>query len=71
MVRGADAVSLSIDEGFSRAWRLTGLALDRVGFAVEDRDRTAGIYYIRYRDPAADQKKEEGWLSKLAVVLFR
>jgi outer membrane protein assembly factor BamC len=66
LVRGASAVSLTIDEGFSRAWRLTGLALDRVGFAVEDRDRTAGIYYVRYRDPAADDKKDEGWLSKLA-----
>jgi outer membrane protein assembly factor BamC len=66
LVRGADAVSLRVDEGFSRAWRLTGLALDRVGFAVEDRDRTAGIYYVRYRDPAASEKKDESWLSKLA-----
>ncbi len=66
LVRGADSVSMNIDEGFSRAWRLTGLALDRVGFAVEDRNRSDGIYYVRYRDPGADQKKEKGWLSKLA-----
>jgi outer membrane protein assembly factor BamC len=57
--------SLLIDEPFSRSWRLVGLALDRVGFAVEDRDRTGGIYYVRYNDPAAEAK-EEGWLSKLA-----
>jgi len=56
---------LLIDEGFARAWRLTGLALDRVGFAVEDRDRSEGTYYVRYIDPAARAKKE-GWLSKLA-----
>ena len=56
---------LLIDEGFARAWRVTGLALDRVGFAVEDRDRSDGTYYVRYNDPAARAKKE-GWLSKLA-----
>lgn len=66
LVRSADRVSLKIDEGFSRAWRLTGLALDRVGFAVEDRDRSAGLYYVSYRDPTANRDKDEGWLSKLA-----
>jgi len=57
--------SLIIDESFPTAWRLTGVALDRVGFAVEDRDRSKGIYYVRYRDPMRYQKKE-GLLSKLA-----
>lgn len=56
---------LVIDDSFSRAWRLVGLALDRVGFAVEDRDRSAGIYYVRYNDPSK-QDAEKGWLSKLA-----
>lgn len=56
---------LIISEEFRRAWRLTGVALDRVGFAVEDRDRTRGIYYVRYDDPSKGEKKE-GWGSKLA-----
>ena len=56
---------LLIDDSFSRAWRLVGLALDRVGFAVEDRDRSAGTYYVRYNDPAK-QDADKGWLSKLA-----
>ncbi len=56
---------LVVDEGFSRAWRRTGIALDRVGFTVEDRNRAEGVYYVRYRDPLADQPSE-GWLSKLA-----
>ncbi len=56
---------LSLREPFSRAWRRTGLALDRVGFTVEDRDRSRGLYFVRYVDP--DRKKEEkGFLSKLA-----
>ena len=55
---------LSLDEDFSRAWRRTGIALDRVGFTVEDRDRSRGLYYVRYADPLKEEKKE-GYLSKL------
>jgi outer membrane protein assembly factor BamC len=61
-------VLLSLEESFDRAWRRVGLALDRVGFTVEDRDRSKGIYFVRYVDPDADiqTKKSEGLLSKLA-----
>jgi len=65
MLKSGDGVSLLIGEPFSRAWRLTGLALDRVGFVVEDRDRSHGVYYVRYNDPMDDADKG-GWLSKLA-----
>jgi len=56
---------LVIAEEFRRAWRLTGVALDRIGFAVEDRDRAQGIYYVRYDDPTAGEEKK-GWGSRLA-----
>jgi len=56
---------LALDEPFDRAWRRVGLALDRVGFTVEDRDRSKGLYYVRYVNPKTDQKKD-GLLSKLA-----
>lgn len=65
MMKTSDGVQLLIDENFSRAWRLIGLALDRVGFAVEDRDRSAGIYYVRYNDPSKEDA-DKGWLSGLA-----
>jgi outer membrane protein assembly factor BamC len=55
-----------VAEPFDRAWRRVGLALDRVGFTVEDRDRSKGVYFVRYVDPAADNKKSEGLLGKLA-----
>jgi outer membrane protein assembly factor BamC len=58
--------SLSIDEGFDRAWRLAGLALDRVGFTVQDRNREAGVYYVSYADPDAGQQEQKSWMSKLA-----
>lgn len=65
--RGADGVGmLEMQEKFDRAWRRVGLALDRVGFTVEDRDRSKGLYFVRYVDPEADgQKKDDGFLSKL------
>ncbi|MGD2084474.1 MAG: outer membrane protein assembly factor BamC, partial [Chromatiales bacterium] len=56
---------LTINEEFSRAWRITGVALDRVGFAVEDRDRSRGLYFVRYDDPFAGEENR-GFLSKLA-----
>ncbi len=56
---------LIVDDSFNRAWRYVGLALDRVGFSVEDRDRSRGIYTVRYNDPT-EGKKEGGFLSSLA-----
>ena len=46
---------VQIDEGFDRAWRRVGLALDRTGFTVEDRDRAQGTYFVRYVEPKAGQ----------------
>lgn len=47
---------VQLEDGFDRAWRRVGLALDRTGFTVEDRDRSQGVFYVRYVEPA---KKEE------------
>ena len=70
LAKGADGVShLAIDDQFDRAWRRVGLALDRVGFTVEDRDRSKGLYFVRYVDPDADansKKASGGLLSSLA-----
>ena len=55
---------VQIDEGFDRSWRRVGLALDRTGFTVEDRDRSQGTYFVRYVEPSAD-RKDGGFLSKI------
>lgn len=65
LVKSGSAGYVEVDEGFERAWRRVGLALDRVGFTVEDRDRTQGLYYVRYVDPEQDAKTETGLLSRL------
>lgn len=48
-------VTLVLNDAFDRAWRRVGLALDRVGFLVEDRDRSRGMFYVRYSDLEVDQ----------------
>ncbi len=53
-----------VDDGFDRAWRRVGLALDRTGFTVEDRDRSKGVYFVRYVQPSPD-KAEPGFFGKL------
>jgi outer membrane protein assembly factor BamC len=57
--------SLVVNDTFDRAWRRVGLALDRTGFTVEDRDRAAGLYYVRYVDPKNAGKEEPGWWARL------
>ncbi|MGA8051366.1 MAG: outer membrane protein assembly factor BamC [Burkholderiales bacterium] len=57
---------LEVSEPFDRTWRRVGLALDRVGFTVEDRDRNKGLYFVRYADPEAEMKdSSKGFFSKL------
>jgi outer membrane protein assembly factor BamC len=66
---GAAGAHVELDESFDRAWRRVGLALDRVGFTVEDRDRIQGVYFVRYVDQLTDAQGkpvgEKGFFSKL------
>lgn len=62
----ADGRALLVREGFERGWRRVGLALDRVGFTVEDRDRSSGTYFVRYIDPDAPAAPSGPMLDKLA-----
>jgi len=57
---------LQVHEPFDRAWRRVGLALDRVGFTVEDRDRQKGLYFVRYADPEVEMgEKDKGFLDRI------
>ena len=63
--KGIDGIEkLEVPEPFDRVWRRVGLALDRVGFTVEDRDRQKGVYFVRYADPEAE-KDPRGFLSRM------
>jgi outer membrane protein assembly factor BamC len=67
--KGIDGAELlQVNEPFDRAWRRVGLALDRVGFTVEDRDRQKGLYYVRYADPESEmaiKDRDRGFFGKL------
>lgn len=65
LTKTAEGATLTVEERFDRAWRRVGLALDRVGFTVEDRDRANGQYFVRYADPDTEMKKD-GILDRLA-----
>jgi outer membrane protein assembly factor BamC len=67
LVQEKDGSRLELAEPFDRAWRRVGLVLDRVGFTVEDRDRSKGYYFVRYVDPEVDavDTKNTSFLSKL------
>ena len=60
LIAGKDI--LEIDDTYDAAWRRVGLALDRSGFTIEDRNFTTGEYFIRY---AASTASEAGFFSKL------
>jgi len=67
LLKGQAGGMLSVNDQFDRAWRRVGLALDRVGFTVEDRDRSKGLYFVRYVDPDADNRtaQSKGFFAKL------
>lgn len=55
----ADQATLRLNESFDRAWRRVGVAIDGAGFSVDDRDRSAGDYYVRYLDTDTGRKIEQ------------
>ncbi|OXR49121.1 hypothetical protein PuT2_08810 [Pusillimonas sp. T2] len=54
-----DQAAITLGESFDRAWRRVGVAIDSAGFYVEDRDRSAGEYFVRYLDTDTGQKIEQ------------
>jgi outer membrane protein assembly factor BamC len=56
--------AIEITDSFERAWRRVGVAIDRTGFTVEDRDRAQGVFFVRYAPPGATGK-EPGFFAKL------
>lgn len=69
VVKEANAsVTLKLKDSYDRGWRRVGLALDRVGFVMEDKDRSNGLYFVRYADVDIDDgpKKKKGLFETLA-----
>ena len=77
LVSEGGSQKLMLDGGFATTWRQVGIALDRVGFTVQDRNREQGIYFVRYEDPAKSGgkkgffKKVFGGKKKTAAHLYQ
>jgi outer membrane protein assembly factor BamC len=57
---------LHIDEDFARSWRRVELALDRLGYRIEDRDRSRGVFYVQVENDVADLngEKKKSWFAR-------
>jgi outer membrane protein assembly factor BamC len=71
LINQEDYRYIKLNDNYSRAWRRLSLAIDMVGFLVEDKNRSDGIFYIKYSNLEIDEgenspKKKKGLISKLA-----
>ena len=71
MINEDDYRYIKLNDNYSRAWRRLSLAIDMVGFLVEDKNRSDGIFYIKYSNLEIEEngkgsKKKKGLISKLA-----
>lgn len=56
---------LTLGESYDNAWIRVGIALDRSNFTVDDKDRTRGLYYIRYVDPKDLSSDKQGFWNQV------
>jgi len=69
LINEADYTYLLLNDNYNRAWRRLNLAIDMVGFVVEDKNRSDGVFYVKYSNLELDDqkiKKNKGLISKLA-----
>lgn len=62
---GRPVTTVQVDDDLERAWRRVGIALDRSGFTIEDRDRSQAVYQVRYVDPKLAGQEEPGLFARL------
>ena len=62
-----EAEAVIIKDPYDRAWRRVGVALDRGGFDVYDRDRSQGLFMIKYLDPDYEtaEKGKQGFFTRM------
>jgi outer membrane protein assembly factor BamC len=65
LLDGRAMATVQMDDDLERAWRRVGIALDRSGFTIEDRDRGQGQYQVRYVDPKLAGQEEPGLFARM------
>jgi len=64
LVKDGSQYGLIVTDALDQAWRRVGLSLDRTNFTVEDRDRSKGVYFVRYVEPDAE-KNQPGFFARM------
>jgi len=68
LINNQDDLYIRMFDQYDRAWRRLGLALDIIGFVTEDKNRSEGIYYVRFSQidlPSEKKEEEDGLLDSL------
>ena len=68
LVNSEQGYFIKMADPYDRSWRRLGLALDIIGFITEDRNRSEGIFYVKYKDlelPSEEVAQEKGILDSL------
>ena len=58
-------ILLSFEGGFTQAWWRTNLVLDSSGFTIKDRDRSRGLFFVRYIVESEVTEEKKGLFAKL------
>tara|TARA_B100001564_G_C20652173_1_gene677401 strand:+ start:81 stop:1433 length:1353 start_codon:yes stop_codon:yes gene_type:complete len=68
LVENKNGDYLLLNDPYDRSWRRLSLALDIIGFVTEDKNRSDGIFYVKYKDLDFDgpKKRKKGLIDKLA-----
>ncbi len=53
-----------VNDNFARTWRHVGVAIDRLGLIVDDRNRSEGLYYLSLSDDFIEQHKQDSGIFK-------
>ncbi|MEK9774479.1 MAG: outer membrane protein assembly factor BamC [Candidatus Woesearchaeota archaeon] len=68
LIETADDTYIVMNDPFDRSWRRLGLALDIIGFVTEDKNRSEGIYFVRFSQedlPEESIEEESGLIDSL------
>jgi len=69
LVKSEQGNYVLLNDPFDRSWRRLSLALDIIGFVTEDKNRSEGIFYVKYKDLEFEEgkkKRNKGLIDKLA-----
>ena len=69
LIIGNNEKFIKLNDPFDRSWRRLTLALDIIGFITEDKNRSKGVLYVKYKNtelPGSPKSNDKGVFDSLA-----